>query len=714
MLGFAKTRALLLGACFSVASICAFAQEDLFAPYMAAPPELTELFADVSVAPTAELAETVVATSTARTALGGEARAHVLLSLDEPLTAARHAELADNGIRILDKYDESTWIAAMDLTGADFAVSDGPVRGATIYPPQAKVSETISLESPYEWQRREDSEALGYTVLFHKGISADEAAGALSTVTDDQFDTVDNAAFPYVRSLTVTLTSDELVAVTQLDVVQFVEPEAPPNIDQNFTNTQPISNVDDVQNAPYNLSGIGVTVGVWEHGDTVRATHVDLAPRVTVQANQTTSQDGHALHVSGTIGASGVNFPAAEGMAPQIDILSWDADGDTAEMAVAAAPGSANRIVASNHSYGATIGWRRPGPVFIPNQDQFGRYTARSVAFDTIVAGDGVSVAGTDLVIVKSAGNDRGNGQGFGPEPADCRQGGLGIDADCIGPVASAKNVITVGAMNGGASVAHFSGFGPTDDGRIKPDIMANGTNVRSLGDASATTDDIPQTDDGTWVAQGTSMSAPAVTGIVSLLNEELSNLALTEPPSAAAIKAILIQTARDVAGTDQATVGPDYATGWGIADAQAAADLVRRQGGPGFAEGTVTDTGLAGAWEFPFVVPAGEADLRVTLAWSDLPGIAEDAASDLRNDLDLRLIPPGTGAPQQPWTLDPTNPGEAAVRNGGDDATNNVEQVLVIDPADGTWLARVTAKPNSLGLGPQRFAIAGPITPDT
>ena len=102
-----------------------------------------------------------------------------------------------------------------------------------------------------------------------------------------------------------------------------------------------------------------------------------------------------------------MNSPAAEGMAPAATILSWQDTNDTAEMAPAAAIGAANRIVASNHSHGAIIGWNNAGTNFTNNQNQFGSYTNRSVAFDTVVAGDGAGTAGTELVVVKSAGNDR-------------------------------------------------------------------------------------------------------------------------------------------------------------------------------------------------------------------------------------------------------------------------------------------------------------------
>jgi Subtilase family/von Willebrand factor type A domain len=681
----------------------AIAQEDVFARFRVVPPELSRLIDGKGLATSQSLAETLKQRKDA----GGDARAHVLVSLDAPLEADVRDALADAGVEIIDKFDGNIWIARTDEKGLEAARRLKEVQGIDLIPPAAKISPQISLQSPFAWQKR-GGDKLGYTVLFHKGVAAAEARRALQALSPDIKAEIPDQGFEYQRQVTVELSPDDIAKAARLDIIQLIEPQLPPDIDFNLLNTQPVSNVDDVQAAPYNLNGAGITVGIWEAGDVIRATHVDLTPRVTVEAGQTASEDGHALHVAGTVGSSGTNFPNTEGMAPAVTIRSWDATNDAAEMAAAAAAGLANRPMASNHSYGETIGWDNTGVNFTNNQNLFGQYTARSVSMDTVVAGDGVGVAATELVILKAAGNDRGDGPGNSPNPNDCRQGGLAIDADCVGPFSSSKNVITVGAMNGGTLIAGFSGFGPTDDGRLKPDVMANGTNVLSLGNQTGA-----QTNNGTWTAQGTSMATPAVTGIVALMAQQFANLGVAFP-SAAAIKAILIQTARDVAGTGQSRVGPDFATGWGIVDAQAAMDLLRRPGGPGFAEGTLATTGAGGAWEFPFVVPAGQAELHVTLAWSDLPGTPTGAGPELVNDLDLRLLPPGGGAAQQPWTLNPANPGQAAVRNGGDDTLNNVEQVSVLNPAGGTWIARVTAKTGSLALGPQRFAIAGPITPDS
>src|SRR5690606_23634167 len=90
--------------------------------------------------------------------------------------------------------------------------------------------------------------------------------------------------------------------------------------------------------------------------------------------------------------------------------------------------------------------------------------------------------------IVWAAGNDRSDtGDGSHPAPPD-GNGGTGFDS--IGPEGSAKNNITVGAVlkvpdyTGPSSVvmSAFSSWGPTDDGRIKPDLVAAGVSIFSTG----------------------------------------------------------------------------------------------------------------------------------------------------------------------------------------------------------------------------------------
>lgn len=104
--------------------------------------------------------------------------------------------------------------------------------------------------------------------------------------------------------------------------------------------------------------------------------------------------------------------------------------------------------------------------------------------------------------------------------------------------------------------ITGFSSFGPADDGRIKPDIVAPGQAVFSTSAASPNDYE---------VLSGTSMSAPAVTGTLAILQELYKNLNGGSYMKSATLKALAIHTARE-AGPNE---GPDYMFGWGLLDAE-------------------------------------------------------------------------------------------------------------------------------------------------
>lgn len=684
------------------------AQDDIsFDELMTPSPELRSLLGDIPSLD-GSLEEQIARMSEDEARRGGNPKTvHILVDFAKQPNAEMFEALREIGAQVLGKVAQGVWAVGLDPESAPRIAGIEMIGNAQLFPVAAKISplftaERIGDDAPFE-------EGGEISVTFFEDVSESEARAALESIGVRAAETP-KQAFPLSRTLPAVLPEGGLLSIALLDDVRMIEPPALPDIPFNLANAQPLSNVDDVQAPPFELDGAGVTMGIWEAGAVVRATHQELTPRVTVQPGQTSAQSRHALHVAGTMASSGTNTPATEGMAPAANLLSWDAPNDFAEMTTAAAAAARPRIPVSNHSYGQRIGWD-PRTRTWNGQALFGVYTAGgSAALDTVIAGNVTgTVAATELVSVWAAGNDRNDRPiaGITGGPQDCFQGGLATPggvpfaADCLGPDAVAKNIITVGAMNGATAIAGFSSYGPTDDGRIKPDLMAHGVNTLSLGDQPPAA----QTDTGTSFSSGTSMAAPVVAGIAGLMTEEFADRKLT--PLAASYKAILIQTARDVAGIGQALPGPDFATGWGIADAEAALQLISRGGGPGFAEGTLAATGPGGAWTFPFVVPSGTPEVRVTLAWSDPPS---GAGGGLVNDLDLRLIPPGGGG-SQPFTTNAASPWLAAGR--GDNTTDNVEQVLVASPASGTWTARVTAKPGSLAAAPQRFAIAGPLTPD-
>src|SRR3989338_10350733 len=172
------------------------------------------------------------------------------------------------------------------------------------------------------------------------------------------------------------------------------------------------------------------------------------------------------------------------------------------------------------------------------------------------------------MAIVWAAGNERSANSGY------C--GSLGLTYNTTIPMGTAKNVITVGAVDDDATMSSFSSWGPTDDGRIKPDIVANGVSVTS----SVPTDSYSS-------SSGTSMATPAVSGSIALLHQYYKSIHNINPDPAI-VKALVIHTARDLNNT-----GPDFTTGWGLVNITKAIEYIANDTRKSlFFMGNITGTG--------------------------------------------------------------------------------------------------------------------------
>lgn len=260
-----------------------------------------------------------------------------------------------------------------------------------------------------------------------------------------------------------------------------------------------------------------------------------------------------------------------------------------------------------------------------------------------------------DLVILFSANN-------FG---TDSDGNGI-VDPGQLGAESAAKNAITVGASesnrgsstdkwdaygdkerptvefhtnpikddlvcNNAAGMAPFSSRGPTQEGRIKPDVVAPGTcilSTRSRALANAASSWGNSTDNGYWFLAGTSMSTPLVAGCCAVLRETLVRNGWVAPPSAL-IKAILINGALELAGQypqTEAGRSPNPSSGWGLVDLAGSVIIP----GPSPDAGIGTGGPLKQGQEDTFHVKVPGSTFKVTLIWTDPPG------RDLQNDLDL------------------------------------------------------------------------------
>jgi len=441
------------------------------------------------------------------------------------------------------------------------------------------------------------------------------------------------------------------------------------------------------------LLGEGMTIGMWDDG--LLQSHQELAGRIV--ANEGTVVKDHATHVAGTLGAQGIST-TAKGMAPKAKIFAHYFDNDLAEMAGVASSDQSSLLI-SNHSYGQATGWYRAGGQWQwaghPDVSQEEDYFFGFYGNDARLA-DQLAFLAPYYTIVWAAGNDRAE-SGDGSRPADCNKG---TGYDCIIPDATGKNIITVGAVNavstynGASSVvmSSFSSWGPTDDGRIKPDLVANGVNVFSLS----------AMDNNTYATfSGTSMAAPNVAGSLLLLQELYGKLNSGAPMRAATLKGLAVHTAREAGSAP----GPDYQFGWGLLDVEAAAQLIIKSNGIDkvLLESNLT---IGGVHEYSFKPKANE-KVIVTLSWTDPPGTSPQPQLDptqtmLVNDLDIKVTD-NAGNEIQPWILDPGNPGIAATR--GDNVRDNIEKIEFTPTSSGDFKLVVSHK-GSLQEGSQAYSL--------
>lgn len=472
------------------------------------------------------------------------------------------------------------------------------------------------------------------------------------------------------------------------------------------------------------LGGDGVNLGIWDGGG-VFTGHAEFEGRAT-QQDSPYYNDGHATHVAGTMIAVGAwpgnpafpEFPAgcSHGMAALATLSCYDWNDDLDEVWSAAGGG----LRASNHSYGPIAGWYYGDlgageawywlgwtPISPVEDFYFGRYD------DYCADWDNMAVYRPRYLFVYAAGNERDEG------PADGGASGHyyidpytwtwswstelrnldGNDGyDCLAGLPNAKNCLAVGAVmdvpggyDGTDSVVMtpFSSWGPTDDGRIKPDVCGNGWEL-----FSAYWDPYQSPDENFWaVSSGTSMAAPNVTGSLGLLIEHWRDTHPDEDDMlSATLKALVIHTADECGDAP----GPDYRFGWGLMNTQRAAETITLDSQPQW-EYTISEWSLGQGDEIYLRILTDDSsdELRATICWTDPAGTPPDYGLDvptkmLVNDLDLRLESLA-GQTYFPWVLTHLDPAAAATT--GDNVTDNVEQVVVPDPGANSFLLTISHK---------------------
>jgi len=444
------------------------------------------------------------------------------------------------------------------------------------------------------------------------------------------------------------------------------------------------------------------------------------------------------------------------GVAYQADVDAYDLQYFSLELADAAA-GTTNDagLRLSNHSWGFAAGWRQQTFTYYDGQNyitvtngwiwegprsfdyaedpKFGMYLSDRPDGTGCAQLDAfLSTNATRHLLIYAAGNDRFDGPGSppstyyviessslyifnnpGPNERDWTSGdGDTYAFDTMAAPGTAKNVLTVGSVrdvfhvvgsqtnwgyanNSTVTLSSFSACGPTDDGRIKPDVVAVGE-----ANPAARAFPIVTPDSGSDTAAqgiaGTSIAAPVVTAGLALPFQRRNQLFTNLTSEADAFrgstwKGLAIHTADDVGN-----VGPDYQTGWGLFNAVSAVRQVELDAAHG--RGThIKEIELAVGETNSWLIQLDGSRYKGTVLWPDPAGspsgtvTIDPTTPMLVNNIDFWLETEDGSQTFLPWVLNPdltnkTEAARAAAATTGYDNRNNIEQVVIAVPTAGTY----------------------------
>ena len=423
--------------------------------------------------------------------------------------------------------------------------------------------------------------------------------------------------------------------------------------------------VDVRNNATFTLDGSGETIAITDTG--LDRDHPDIVGRIAVidtsfglDPSPADSNAGHGTHVALTVLGDGSGDATAKGMAPAASLVMYPLEHDPT--GVFGRQGSLYEMLSDADQATARVSvnaWGLNGG--------HGDYTSDSRSVDQYVHTFGA------LLPVFSA-SDAG--------------------ATGVTPPATAKNALAVGASNGSALLPWTdSGQGPLADGRIKPDVIAPGMAVCSGRAEEARYPAGSTCGSGThangdpmyMTLSGTSQATAVAGGTAALVREYIREEGGLTSPSAALVKAMLINGAKDVGTADV----PNGAEGWGHIDLDR---TVRPMEGSTMLTTFLDDgpnlrAGYGLLYSFDLDPSSG---MDITLTWSDTPGSAASGATSTRliNDLDLVLVAPdGTR-----WLGNDFSNGFSTTGGAADDV-NNVERIRVspgVLTGAGAWTVEV------------------------
>ncbi|MCK4259945.1 MAG: S8 family serine peptidase [Halanaerobiales bacterium] len=595
-----------------------------------------------------------------------------------PIDPEMKSGMYQEGANLVEYIPEFSFLALMTPEEAKNVEALSFVEDVMIYQPAYKVNPSLKDEFG---NIKNDGEVTVRIMTF----------GDDTTVLDNE---IINAHGKKVANgkgkVVVTMHSNQLEKFANLNSVKYIEIHKEYKLFNDVA--KGYMDVDDLWNLGY--EGSGQVVGVCDTGlDTGvnnSGMHLDFQGRIDAiyALGRSTADDphGHGTHVAGSVLGDGARSNGQiKGMAPAAHLVFQsvlDSRGGLGGL-----PNDLNTLFAESWNAGARIHTNSWGA-------SVNDYDVDAQNLDEYVWNN-------DMIVLFAAGND-------GTDDTWTQ-----ILYDSIGTPGTAKNCITVGASenyrpslhsisDNPNEIAIFSSRGWTEDGRIKPDIVAPGTFILSTRSTLAADTSFWANYDTYYAYMGgTSMATPLTAGAVATAREFMQT-EWNHTPSPAMMKAAIINGA-----TDMGFGVPSRDQGWGrvsLIDSLVSKEYQYED------ENYSLNTGQS--QNFNYTIQSGNTPLRVTLVWTDYPG-STTASKALVNDLDVKVTSPsGTVY----YGNDFTSPYNTAY-----DRLNNVENVWISNPELGNYTVEVIAY--NVPNGPQPFAVfvsadfgtsSGDITPPT
>ena len=549
-------------------------------------------------------------------------------------------KLSEKDIQLLEYIPNNTYLASLPQNINKQLLFSLGVINIEDFDLKYKTSRRLDRGNFPNWAY--DGQYLSLSVLVFKDISIETLIGSIERIGASI-----SHVYKHANMFDIQLLENKLSTLIDLPFIRFVDLISEPGVPESDDgrNLHRSNAIDNDYNGGLDYDGTGIAIAINDDGYV--GPHIDYTGRVNQDDVAGDLTGDHGDMCAGIAGGAGNLDPLMRGMAPA----------------------SYLHIRQYSSGMGGTVTLHQDSAVLVFNSSYSngcnGGYTNTTLLVDQEIDQN------PTLMQTFSAGNSNNN---------DCGYGAGDQWGNITGGHKIGKNVIATANLNENDGIIASSSRGPASDGRIKPDISAHGNSQIS-------------TDPNNTYAPGggTSAAAPGICGVMAQLHHAYQEMNGGNVASSSLLKATLLNTANEL-GND----GPDFIYGWGKVNAYKAVKLLEdnRYFSATIAQGDSNIHNIS--------IPAGVQRAKIMVYWSDLEA-STSASYALVNDLDATVIDP-LSVVHYPWLLDhtpdPVSLATPAIK--GEDHLNNVEQIAIDNPQQGSYTLKV--KGNVIPFGAREY----------